>query len=75
MEVVATRPRAIPVEHHVGPHAPRAARTDGAQVRERRKVGLLEGRGGHGRPHAPAYGIVQRSKESESVEGLYRVVP
>jgi len=49
VEVVATRPRAVPVEHHIGPHAPRAARTDGARVRERREVGLLGGRGRHAR--------------------------
>src|SRR5262249_58371513 len=49
VEVLATRPRAVPVEHHIGPHAPRAARTDGARVRERREGGLLGGGGRHAR--------------------------
>jgi hypothetical protein len=47
MEVVAAHPTALAVEHHVGPHASRAARTDRACVRERREVGLLDGLGRH----------------------------
>jgi hypothetical protein len=61
MEVVAARVRAVAVEVDADQAAVPAAGAAGAQVGERREVGLLDGRGRHGMPGLPRDGTAVRA--------------